>query len=309
MKQSKDRITKRQTEILQLMAEGYKEEDIAHKLGISHVTLRRHKSLLYPRLGVNNSVSAVVTAIDLGLIKWELSTKNRIIRNIEFQAEYLQSGISIMNYFSTILQQKQPDLNSIVRIEQEGLRVRLLVIPEDGDDIQIIERTLEEYGLVISGQMKVNEFLTDNLQALQLENKLEIAKLELRFAHKQLELERTNNQTRIDHLEKEVTWLRGHIGNTLSDMKQIALNNANSLIQEVIHKFPTNDKALMKSLDIIENSLLKNQNTNNKEEVVEALESVKKKNPEILKFIKEFAQKTVSSTSGKLLYDLISSVI
>ncbi|MEP5236606.1 MAG: hypothetical protein ABJQ86_17455, partial [Cyclobacteriaceae bacterium] len=183
------------------------------------------------------------------------------------------------------------------------------VIPEDGDDIQIIERTLEEYGLVISGQMKVNEFLTDNLQALQLENKLEIAKLELRFAHKQLELERTNNQTRIDHLEKEVTWLRGHIGNTLSDMKQIALNNANSLIQEVIHKFPTNDKALMKSLDIIENSLLKNQNTNNKEEVVEALESVKKKNPEILKFIKEFAQKTVSSTSGKLLYDLISSVI
>ncbi|MEP5236025.1 MAG: LuxR C-terminal-related transcriptional regulator, partial [Cyclobacteriaceae bacterium] len=126
MKQSKDRITKRQTEILQLMAEGYKEEDIAHKLGISHVTLRRHKSLLYPRLGVNNSVSAVVTAIDLGLIKWELSTKNRIIRNIEFQAEYLQSGISIMNYFSTILQQKQPDLNSIVRIEQEGLRVRLL---------------------------------------------------------------------------------------------------------------------------------------------------------------------------------------
>ena len=105
MMQSKDRITKRQTEILQLMAEGYKEEEIANKLGISHVTLRRHKSLLYARLGVNNSVSAVVTAIDLGLIKWELSTKNRIIRNIEFQAEYLQSGISIMNYFSTILGQ------------------------------------------------------------------------------------------------------------------------------------------------------------------------------------------------------------
>ncbi|GAF05574.1 response regulator transcription factor [Saccharicrinis fermentans] len=61
----RSRITKRQKDILQLMAEGLTEADIADKLGISHTALRRHKSLLYPRLGVNNSVSAVVTAIDL----------------------------------------------------------------------------------------------------------------------------------------------------------------------------------------------------------------------------------------------------
>ena len=89
------------------MAEGYKEEDIAEQLNISNVTIRSHKTLLYKRLGVNNSVSAVITAIDLGLIKWELATKYRIERLIEFKPEYLQSVITILNYFSTVFEPNQ----------------------------------------------------------------------------------------------------------------------------------------------------------------------------------------------------------
>jgi len=305
----KNRITKRQREILQLMAEGYKEADIAEKLGINHITLRTHKSSLYKRMGVNNAVSAVITAIDLGLIKWELATKNRIERIIEFKPEYLQSGITILNYFSTVLQQKKPKSNSIVRIEQEGLKVRLLVIPKKGDEIKIIEKTLEEYGLVISGKMKASDFLTDSMQVLELENKLEISKLELRFAHKQIDYERQNHQNRISHIENEVNWLREFIGKTLSDIKQISLGANNNLRNTVIQNYPTNDKALLKSLDLIEKFLLIKSNEKDKEEMLKTLESVKKKNPAILKFIQEFAQKTISSTSGKLLYDLINSMI
>lgn len=305
----KKQVTKRQIEILHLMAEGYKEEEIANKLNISHVTLRRHKTLLYKKLGVNNSVSAVVTAIDLGLIRWELSTKYRIERIIEFRPEYFQSGITILNYFSTVLQQKNPGSKSIVRIEQEGLKVRLLIIPEKGDEIQIIERTLGEYGLVISGEMKMTDFLTDNMQILALENKLEISKLELRFAHKQLEYERQNHLDRIANIENEVSWLRGQIGNTLSDMKQITIG-ANSYLRESVRQhFPSNDKALLKSLDLIEKILTKQEKETNQEKMIQELQNVKKKNPAILKFIQEFAQKSISSASGKLLYDLISSMI
>lgn len=302
-------ITKRQIEILQLMAEGYKEEDIADKLNISHITIRSHKTTLYKRLGVNNSVSAVITAIDLGLIKWELSTKYRIERLIEFKPEYLQSGITILNYFSTILRQKNPDLNSIVRIEQEGLNVRLLIIPEKGDEIEVIEKTLEEYGLVISGKMKTTDFLNSDMQVLELENKLEISKLELRFAHKQLEYERKSNQDKIENIENEVKWLRGQIGTTLSDMKQIAIG-ANTHLNETIKlHFPSNDKALLKSLYIIEKFLVKQENEIDKDEMIKALQSVKKSNPAVLKFIQDFALKTITSASGKLLYDLINSII
>ncbi len=111
----KTQVTKRHIDILQLMAEGYREKDIADKLGVSLMTVNFHKSSLYKGLGVNNNVSAVITAIDLGLIKWELATKFRIERLIEFKPEYLQSGITILNYFSTVLRQKNPDSKSIVR--------------------------------------------------------------------------------------------------------------------------------------------------------------------------------------------------
>ncbi|MEC3905546.1 LuxR C-terminal-related transcriptional regulator [Tamlana sp. 2201CG12-4] len=302
-------VSKRQIEILELMAEGYKEEDIANKLNIAHVTLRRHKTLLYKKLGVNNSVSAVVTAMDLGLIKWELATKYRIERNIEFKSEYLQSGITILNYFSTVLRQKNPDSKSVVRIEQEGLNVRLLIIPEKGTEIQVIEKTLEEYGLVISGKMKMTDFLNDNMQILELENKLEISKLELRFAHKQLEYERKNHEGRITSIENEVDWLRGQIGNSLSDIRKITIGSNNYLGDSVKEHFPSNDKALLKSLDLIEKFLIIKDNEKNKEEMLKALQDIQKKNPAILKFIQEFAQKTISSTSGKLLYDLISSLL
>lgn len=305
----KEQVSKRQIEILQLMSEGHKEEYIANKLNIAHVTLRRHKTLLYKKLGVNNSVSAVVTAIDLGLIKWELATKYRIERLIEFEPKYLQSGITILNYFSTVLQQKNPDSQSIVRIEQEGLNVRLLIIPEKGNDLQIIEKTLEEYGLVISGKMKINDFLTDNMQILELENKLEISKLELRFANKQLLYERQNHENRIEKIENEVNWLRGQIGNTLSDMKDITIQTNNNLILSIKQSFPSNDKVLLKSLDLIEKFLIIKDSEKDKEEIIQALESVKKKNPAILKFIQEFTQKTISSASGKLLYDAINSMI
>jgi len=304
----KTEVTKRQIEILQLMAEGYTEEEIAKILNISYITVSSHKSSLYKRLGVNNSVSAVITAIDLGLIKWELASKYRIERLIEFKPEYLQSGITILNYFSTVLRQKNPDSKSIVRIEQEGLNVRLLIIPEKGDEIQVIEKTLEEYGLVISGKMKATEFLTNNMQILELENKLEISKLELRFAHKQLEYERLNSQARIEHIENEVNWLRRHIGSTLSDMKQISLGANNYLSSSISQHFHLNDKALLKSLDIIDKFLATRDNIRDKAEILEALNSVKKKNPAILKYIQDFAMKTITSASGKLLYDIISSI-
>jgi hypothetical protein len=131
----------------------------------------------------------------------------------------------------------------------------------------------------------------------------------LRFAHKQLEYERQNHLDRIANIENEVSWLRGQIGNTLSDMKQITIG-ANSYLRESVRQhFPSNDKALLKSLDLIEKILTTQEKETNQEKMIQELQNVKKKNPAILKFIQEFAQKSISSASGKLLYDLISSMI
>jgi DNA-binding NarL/FixJ family response regulator len=52
-------ITDRQWEILNLLAEELSTAEIAHRLGISEVTARRHISLLLPRLGLTDRAGAV----------------------------------------------------------------------------------------------------------------------------------------------------------------------------------------------------------------------------------------------------------
>jgi len=103
-------------------------------------------------------------------------TSLEICRFIEFPAEYFQSGISILNYFGTVLKKKDPESNAKIRIEQDGLKISMTIDPMEGDK-EIIEKTLEEYGLVITGEMSIEEFTNhDKLFTIELKNELRIAK-------------------------------------------------------------------------------------------------------------------------------------
>jgi hypothetical protein len=73
---------------------------------------------------------------------------NNIIRSIEFPPEYHQAGLTILNYFGTLINQRYPEIPVTVRIEQEGLKVRL-TIQTPGGHREIVEQTLQAYGLVV----------------------------------------------------------------------------------------------------------------------------------------------------------------
>ncbi len=99
---------------------------------------------------------------------------SRIIRSIEFPPEYYQAGISILNYFGTILRDKYPDKKAKVKIEQDGLKVTMIVESDDGD-IETIEKLLDNYGLVIHGKMQPEKLLDNKDEVLQLKNQLGLA--------------------------------------------------------------------------------------------------------------------------------------
>ena len=67
-------------------------------------------------------------------------------------------------------------------------------------------------------------------------------------------------------------------------------------------------KVLNKSLEIVQKFVEVKDSEKNTEEIIEALINVKKKNSAILKHLLEYTQKTISNTSGKLLYDVIKSI-
>jgi LuxR family maltose regulon positive regulatory protein len=61
-------ITKRETEVLQLMQAGRTDREIAHALSITHGTARRHASNIYRKLSINNRQDAVRRAEMLGIL-------------------------------------------------------------------------------------------------------------------------------------------------------------------------------------------------------------------------------------------------
>ena len=64
-----DRLTPRQREILQLIAEGYTTHQIANKLGISAKTVETHRAQLMERLGIHDVPGLVRYAIRHGLVE------------------------------------------------------------------------------------------------------------------------------------------------------------------------------------------------------------------------------------------------
>jgi len=61
-------VTRRQLEILKLLALGHSYEDIGVALSLSINTVRSHVRTLYERLGASTKVEAVIAAIELGLL-------------------------------------------------------------------------------------------------------------------------------------------------------------------------------------------------------------------------------------------------
>ena len=63
-----DPLTKREVEILRLMAGGYSNREIAEALGAAEGTVKNHTSNILSKLGVRDRTRAVLKALELGYI-------------------------------------------------------------------------------------------------------------------------------------------------------------------------------------------------------------------------------------------------
>jgi DNA-binding NarL/FixJ family response regulator len=61
-------LTERENEVLQLLAQGLANKQIALALGISEHTVKFHISAIYAKLGANNRTEAVRLGVQRGLV-------------------------------------------------------------------------------------------------------------------------------------------------------------------------------------------------------------------------------------------------
>lgn len=118
------------------------------------------------------------------------SNKLVIERTIEFPPEYHQAGISILGFFGEVLRRKYPHMQARVRIEQDGLRVKMTVEPVIGEPA-VFEQALNEYGLVLTGQIPPEQFTQDSLLAMSLKHEMRLAQVRIESQKELLQVQAT----------------------------------------------------------------------------------------------------------------------
>lgn len=62
-------LTRRETEVLALVAAGLSNQAIGNRLHLTEGTVKSHLARIYVKLGVDSRTAAVATATELGLIR------------------------------------------------------------------------------------------------------------------------------------------------------------------------------------------------------------------------------------------------
>lgn len=171
-----------------------------------------------------------------------IHSKN-INKIINFSSEHLIAGISILQYFGKILQEKYPNEKVSVSIKQEGLRVTMIIETPDGKKEEI-EEYLNRYGMVITNQITPQEFTSNPIQLIELKQELREAQNKILFQQELLSLKDDTYKDRIISLEDEVKFLRKEFSNALSTNKE----NIEILLSSLL----TKDKLIKKLTKSIE---------------------------------------------------------
>jgi two-component system nitrate/nitrite response regulator NarL len=64
-----DKLSKRETQVLALVASGYSNQEIADELSIAHNTVKNHLRSILTKLGVRNRAQAAAYAVSRGLVR------------------------------------------------------------------------------------------------------------------------------------------------------------------------------------------------------------------------------------------------
>lgn len=264
--------------------------------------------------------------IDFQEIKTEagIASKNIIDRCIEFRPEQYQAGMSILAYFGKILEQKHPGIDVKVRIEQDKNHVRMHIETPDGMK-SVIEKTLEDYSLVISNQAAPETLLDNKIQILQLQNKLESAVLEVKQTHEFLKLTRDMYSDKVSTLEEDIKFLRSHLGLQLSSVESahqvienqsryhrdivVAQIEISEITLDSLIKNYSTDFDIRQSLEYIKKRIEVGINDGDRDDLVAAATVIASRSPSILQELGEAIKGTVYGATGNVLYQWILPII
>jgi hypothetical protein len=318
-------------------------EDIAnlYKNEYRQVISYINKELIFPRLKAQlEELQPLRTVVPIVIIGFSqeiqpiniseitseasIAVKNVIERSIEFKPEQYQAGMSILAYFGKVLEQKHPGIDVKVRIEQDKGCVRMHIETPDGMK-SVIEKTLEDYSLVISEQAPPEILFENKLQILELKNKLENAVLEVKQTRDFLQLTREMYNEKVTTLEEDIRFLRNHLGLQLAQVdgahqiittqtryhRDIVISQIEfaTITFDNLIKNHSSDVAIAQSLEFIKAKLDSGLNEADKAEIITAAEIIASRSPSLLQEVGTAVKSTAYGVAGNMLYQWLLPII
>jgi cell division GTPase FtsZ len=248
-----------------------------------------------------------VTAVITGLAELPIENASEddsfdfvtVSKHIEFEAHQASAGLSILSYFNEFIHQKYSGTEAKVKIEQEGHVVKLIIETPTGE-IENIEKSLHEFGLVVVGKKEAGEVLDRKADIEKLNMKLEMAAMELRHNEKIMLLYQNENKDKskvIEANEKKILSLQDAIFNQLSVSQ---------------HQISTQIQSMSNLPDRLAKLIEANRNTelteNSKEIIRDEIEK-EYANGDSLVSLRELVANSVYGVGGNSLFLFISQVI
>ena len=277
-------------DVLGLVAEDY---DIEEKAVDTDLSVHIEQEVAGILSALKNDDVSVNLKIKEKLDDIEIVTE-AITKSIEFDEDAYQAGVSILGYFSTVVKQKYPNAKVRVKIEQEGNTVRLIIVTPEGDR-ELIEKTLEDYGLVVVGEMQPSELLPNKIHEMQLRHKLDLAVIEVSHTKELLAFAQDSHNKEILHLTDEVHLLKEQIRAAFKRE-----DNAKEVFLKIIDDRSIQGEvkdAILKLSNLIERDV----EVKDKEVVQELISIIKSKNGPAFEDIKAYLISSFGGASGNLL--------
>lgn len=258
---------------------------------------------IVPEMNGDMTTTLIVTGLPKLPINADVKNNDfdivKLSKSIIFEPHQSSAGLSILSYFNEFLNQNYSGIEARVSIEQHGNVVSLIVETVSGE-IEKVEKSLHEFGLVVVGDKQASEILDSKIDIERLNMKLEMAAMELKHNEKIICLyqsENDNYKGRINSLEDKMGVLQKTICESLS-YSQRELSSSFSAY-----------RALPDSLlNLLENSKERELTELTKKQIKEEVYlHITDSNKAIT--LRELADNAIYGVAGNSLYSFILSIL
>lgn len=248
--------------------------------------------------------------VDWQVVKEELLSRGTktghsvMVKVLEFPPELYQSGISILSYFGTVVRKKYPNKNITVKIEQDGLTIRMVIETPEGE-MEKIEKTLEQYGQVLFGYLDPNDFFYDKADVIELKQQLNIARVQLE-TQKEILVLKNGEISRLNQIVNFLETQHDKLNDILKSNLICPAHTSADWTAIIEHVTKEKNVIAEKALEILRDIIEKGITQSDEVSVKEALKTIKEQDPGIFRHVIDLVKGSVSGAAGNLIYTWIA---